>query len=110
MAKLYEYQLVSDGFIVDTVPSGDEAVKIVLKNTYDVILLDIVLSPGKLNGFDVLEFLKKDKNLKNIPVVILTNLDTEEKVAKDIGAVAYFVKANTSIAEVSKKVKELIDG
>lgn len=72
----------------------------------DLILLDIMLPFGQ-NGFDVLEQLKRDPGLKHIPVIVLTNLDSERKSAMDIGAVDYLVKANTSIDDVVSRVKQL---
>lgn len=73
----------------------------------DIILLDIIL-PGGMNGFDFLEKLKSKKTTSNIPVIVLTNLDSEEKVAKEVGASFYFIKANTKIEEIFKKVKEIL--
>lgn len=70
----------------------------------DLVLLDIML-PGGLNGFDVLEQMKREETLRKIPVVILTNLDTEEKTSKLIGADDYIIKANTSLAEIVAKIK-----
>ena len=73
----------------------------------DVILLDVML-PGGMNGFDVLEQLKKNSVSQTIPVFMLTNLDSEEKVAKTIGAKGYIVKANTSKNEIVKLVMDCL--
>ncbi|KKQ91554.1 MAG: Phosphate regulon transcriptional regulatory protein PhoB [Candidatus Woesebacteria bacterium GW2011_GWA2_40_7] len=69
-----------------------------------LILLDIML-PGGMNGFDLLEQLKRDPILKSIPVIVLTNLSTEHKTATEIGAIDYIVKSNISLDEVALKVK-----
>lgn len=71
----------------------------------DLILLDIML-PGKMNGFDFLEMHQKDPELKHIPVVILSNVDTEEKTARNIGAVDYLVKVNTPMELLLQKVEQ----
>ncbi len=73
----------------------------------DLILLDIML-PGGMNGFDVLEQVKKNPLLKNIHVIVLTNLDSEQKTALDIGAEDYIVKSNISLDEIVLKVKNQI--
>jgi len=71
----------------------------------DVILLDILL-PQK-NGFEILKELKSDSSTKKIPVVIASNLGQPEEVAKGkkLGAIAYIIKSETSIADVIKVVK-----
>lgn len=61
-----------------------------------------------MNGFDVLEKIKSDVNLNKIPVLVLTNLDTEQKVAKDIGAEAYIVKIDLNIHDLPEQIKKLI--
>ncbi len=73
----------------------------------DLIILDIML-PSGMNGFDVLRELKADEKLKSIPVLVLTNLDSEQKAAKDMGAVDYIVKANASMEEVASRVKSFL--
>ena len=61
--------------------------------------------PAGMNGFDLLEQLKRDEKLKTVPVIVFTNLDSERNVAESMGAVDYIVKANTSIDDLVKKVK-----
>jgi len=73
----------------------------------DIILLDIML-PGGMNGFDFLEQLKANAKISDIPVIIITNLSSEEKVAKEVGAVSYFVKSETTIEQIINKVKEVL--
>lgn len=65
----------------------------------DLVILDIML-PGGMNGFDVLEGIEANPKTKQIPVIVLSNLDSEEHVAKVIGAKKYLVKANTTTQEV----------
>lgn len=81
--------------------TGQEGLNLVQSEKPNLILLDIML-PGGMNGFDVLERLNADSVSRNIPVFILTNLDSEKKVAKAIGARAYIVKANTTKDEIVK--------
>lgn len=71
----------------------------------DLVLLDIML-PGGMNGFDVLEDLKRNQLTSSIPVIVLTNLDSERETALKIGAADYAVKANTSIEETVQKIKQ----
>lgn len=88
-------------FVADSAQQGQIQVK---EKHPNLILLDIML-PGGMNGFDLLEELKRDPILKAIPVIVLTNLSTEEKTATEIGAIDYIVKADISLDEVALKVK-----
>ncbi len=79
-----------------------------------VVLLDILLpkkdkTVGK-EGFEFLEQLKKDPATKNIPVVILTNLDTGEDLKRgmELGAEDYIVKAGHSPQVVFKRVEKVL--
>jgi DNA-binding response OmpR family regulator len=107
--KVYIDKFTEEGFEVGVSNTGSGGLTLVKKINPDVILLDVMLA-GKTNGFDVLESLKNNPLTKNIPVMVLTNLDSEEKVAKEIGAAEYLIKANTSIEEIVEKTKKLIEG
>lgn len=88
--------------------TGEKGLELVKVEKPDVILLDIML-PGGKNGFDVLEKLKANPNTRKIPVIVLTNLDSEEKIAKSIGATDYLVKVNTTKDEIVKIVMERLN-
>jgi len=73
----------------------------------DAIMLDIVL-PGEMNGFDILEKLRKDeKNAKTV-IIMFTNLGQEEdkKKALDLGADSYLVKADFDIDSLERFIRE----
>lgn len=103
--KLYEEKLTSEGFEVVSSINAENGLVLAKDESPDIILLDIML-PGGMNGFDVLEQLKKDERLSNIPVIVITNLDSEEKVAKDIGVTDYVVKANIELNDLIEKIKK----
>jgi DNA-binding response OmpR family regulator len=73
----------------------------------DLVLLDIML-PGGMNGFDVLEEIRGDENTAKLKVIVMSNLDSEEKEARLIGVEDYIIKANTSIDEVMKKIANIL--
>ncbi|OIO46283.1 MAG: hypothetical protein AUJ31_02230 [Parcubacteria group bacterium CG1_02_39_15] len=74
----------------------------------DLILLDLILP--KINGFDVLKQLKEDPDTKEIPVIVLTNLEGMQDIEKVIGlgATTYLIKANYSLVEVMEKIKKAL--
>lgn len=59
---------------------GKKGLEQARKHCPDLILLDINMP--KMNGFDVLENLKKDKKTRSIPVIMLTTRDTQEDMAE----------------------------
>ncbi len=68
--KQIELELKAFGMEVDVAETGEEAFALLDNKTYDLIFLDVVL-PG-VDGYHVCRTIKKDKNKKNIPVVMLT--------------------------------------
>ncbi len=73
----------------------------------DVILLDMMLPD--IDGFHVLQNLKADEKTKNIPVIVFSNLSSDEDVKKmtDAGAAAFMIKSNFTLDEVIEKINSL---
>jgi CheY-like chemotaxis protein len=87
---------------------GENALKIIDQDKPSIVLLDLIL-PG-IDGFEVLNKIKQNPEVKDVPVVILSNLgqDSDIQKAKELGADDFLIKANFSIDEVIAKIKELI--
>lgn len=90
-----------------TALTARDAWVLVQKEHPDLMTLDIML-PGGMNGFDLLEQLKKDPASASLPVLVLTNLDTEEEVTRKIGVADYLVKTNTSMDAIAAKINKLL--
>lgn len=109
MSRMYERAFKASGFDVKMAFDGEEAIN-TLKITDSkpaIIVLDVMMP--KKSGFDVLTFIKSENRLKNIPVVLLTNLSGEQDAKKglDLGAVEYLVKSNFTPKEIVDKVKAI---
>lgn len=106
LARLTVGELTKAGFTVVRAPDGEAGWKLVKAELPDLVLLDVVMP--KLDGIGVLKKMKEDEKTKNIPVVVLTNLDDIEKVAEAIqlGARSYLVKTDWKISDVIKKIEE----
>ena len=78
----------------------------VKKTKPDLVLLDLLL-PKKL-GIEVLKEMKLDAEVKDVKVLVLSNLDDDQdiKTALALGAVDYFVKTQHPLKEIVEKVKE----
>jgi len=100
--------LQQEGFKILSAFDGEEALKLSREEMPDLILLDLILP--KKDGFEVLKELKADEKMKDIPVIVLTNLEGLGDVEKaiDLGATSYLVKANYKLEEVVRKIKDFL--
>lgn len=105
LIRAYKDSLERAGFEVILALNGTEAMRKIKAKKPDLILLDLVM-PEK-DGFEILEELRIDHELKKIPVLILSNLgqDSDVKKGKELGAVDYLIKADFSMKDVMNKVK-----
>lgn len=106
LSKAFKDKLEREGFIVIVAIDGEETIKTLIKEKPDILLLDLVM-PVK-DGFEVLQEMKIDSKIAKIPVIILSNLgqDSDIKRGIELGAVDYLVKADFTISDVTKKIKE----
>lgn len=107
LKSIYINQLYQSGYNVFPVSEGARALIIAQNEKIDLVILDIMLSTG-INGFEVLERLKGNPKTKNVPVIVLTNLDSEEKTAREIGVSEYLIKTNYTPVEVLKIVDKYL--
>ncbi len=110
LSKIYQVKLEKEGYKIVLAIDGEDTLEKIRFEKPALILLDIIMP--KKSGIDVLAEMKKDPNLSDIPVIILTNLGQEEDKEKAMkyGAVDYIVKANISIEEVVAKIEKCING
>jgi DNA-binding response OmpR family regulator len=106
MANALSLKLGSSGFETQVVYDGEATISALKKSKYDLIILDLVLP--KKDGFSVLAELKKLKI--TTPVIVSSNLSQEEDIkrVRELGARDYFVKSDTTLAEIVEKVKHAV--
>ena len=102
--------LEKEGYQVIRALDGEIGLKSAQTQNPDLILLDLILP--KIDGFEVLKRIKSNPQTKDIPVIILTNLERTKDIERAIeaGASTYLVKANYSLDEVLTKIKQAIGG
>lgn len=102
-------ELERENFLVTEAKDGRIGLEIATENSYDLILLDIVM-PNR-DGLSVLRQLRKHPISSKVPVILLSNLNDPEKVAEamlDDYVHDYLVKSDWSLADVTKKVKTVL--
>lgn len=98
----------AEGFETISAYDGVDGVRMAEEEKPDIILSDLVLP--KKDGFNVINELKNNPNISNIPVIILTNLEESQNIEKVIssGAKMYLVKANYTLDDIVTKVKDTL--
>ncbi len=114
------YQLALERFASVTVASNTEDALTILqsKDVFDIILLDLIIPPSRLEvvgfrdreGFKILDFIRGDKGLGMIPVIVMTNLDSAEdrEYARKQNVAKYIVKSNVVPRDIIQFVKEFV--
>jgi len=109
-ALLYalQAQLQVDGFQVEGVIDGEQALEKLKHFKPDLIVLDIMLP--KVDGWGILNRVRTDVRLVNIPVIIITNLTDGDAKKKglELGVVDYIIKADHSLGELAEKIKSAL--
>lgn len=108
LASIYAQKLEVEGFDVSFATNGEDGLRLAHKDHPDLVLLDLLMP--RMDGFEMLEKLKSDEELKEIPVLILTNLGQKEDVERciQLGAAGYVIKAHSLPSETINRVKEIL--
>ena len=106
--ELYQDILSSEGFDVLTAGSGEDGLKLAIENIPDLILLDVMM-PEK-DGGKVAQDLLENNKTKNIPVIYLTSIITEEEVKAQHGVVSgrFIISKSSNRAELIQRINEAL--
>ena len=105
LSSLIVEKFMKLGFEVDSAMDGEAGLNKIINNKYDLVLLDMILP--KMEGFKVLEEVKKNESLKNLPIIVASNLYDKNDIDKavSLGAKDYIIKAYNSPENIVEKVK-----
>jgi len=106
MARALQLKLTKEGFEVENAYDGTEAMSLIEKNKYDLIVTDLVLA--KIDGFEIIKR-AREEGIKT-PIIVTSNLSQteDEKKVLELGANKYFIKSNTPIVEIIENIKAFL--
>ncbi len=108
LIDIYTTKLKEAGFSTEVAVDGEETIRKMKEKKPDLVILDIILP--KIDGWAILKKIKSEPKLKNLKVIILSNLGQKEEVKKgmDLGAVKYLIKAHYTPSQVVEEIKKII--
>lgn len=97
-------KLTHEGYEVSSAFDGQEALGLIEKSKFDLLLLDLIMP--NVDGFAVLKYLK-DKEIK-LPTIVLSNLGQPEDKSRseELGAEGFFIKSDIALSDIVTLVNE----
>jgi len=108
LIEIYEKKLSGAGFEVKIVTAGTAAKDEALAWRPDLILLDVVLPD--MDGFEILEVIKREPDIKDIPIYVFSNLSAKEDIerATGLGATGLLTKSSFTPSQLAEEVKKIL--
>ncbi|MEK7568920.1 MAG: response regulator [Patescibacteria group bacterium] len=108
ISRIYDIKFSHEGYDTILAKSGEEVLEKILNERPDLIMLDLMLP--KKDGFMVIEEIKKNQEVKNTPILVISNLGqkSDEDRVIALGANGYIVKVRCSTQEVVDKAKSFL--
>ena len=99
-------KLINAGYDLIHINTGEEAMYFFKDSVPDLVVLDLLL-PG-IDGFAILKYMHGNDLLKNVPVLVLSNVSREADVAiaKSLGVKEYLLKTGNTLEEIVTKVRQ----
>ena len=110
LREIYSIRLTAEGYEVCSAGDGEEALAIAVKERPDLVISDVMMP--KISGFDMLDILRSTPETKDIRVIMMTALssDDQRKRGENLGADKYLVKSQVGIEDVIAAVHEVLGG
>lgn len=109
LREIYGVRLFAEGYDIISAGDGEEALAMAIKERPQLIISDVMMP--KISGFDMLDILRSTTETKNIKVIMMTALSSEEQRARgeSLGADRYLVKSQVGIEDVVRVVHEVLE-
>src|SRR3990167_6057761 len=108
-SNVFSTEFTKSGYKTDVVANGQQVLDLAERQRPDLIILDLIM-PVK-DGFDTLTELKNNEKLKDVNVVVLSNLGQSEDIekAKRLGAAGYIIKKDLAIKDLFSEVSKYLE-
>lgn len=108
LREIYGVRLLAEGYEIVSAGDGEEALAIAIKERPDLIISDVMMP--KISGFDMLDILRSTTETKDIKVIMMTALSSEDQRARgeSLGADRYLVKSQVGIEDVVRTVHDVL--
>ena len=108
LREIYGVRLLAEGYDIVSAGDGEEALAMAIKERPQLILSDVMMP--KISGFDMLDILRSTTETKDVKVIIMTALSSEDqrKRGEQLGADRYLVKSQVGIEDVVRAVHEAL--
>jgi DNA-binding response OmpR family regulator len=108
LREIYGVRLLAEGYEIISAGDGEEALAMAVKEHPDLIVSDVMMP--KISGFDMLDILRATPETKNIKIIMMTALSSEDQRTRgeSLGANRYLVKSQVGIEDVVRAVHEVL--
>lgn len=108
LREIYGVRLLAEGYDIVSAENGEEALAMAIKERPDLVVSDVMMP--KISGFDMLDILRSTTETRNIRVIMMTALSSDEQRARgeQLGADRYLVKSQVGIEDVVRVVHEVL--
>jgi len=109
LREMLKKKFEEKGYRVEEAENGEKAIEKAKEIVPNIILLDVILP--KKDGYEVIREIRADKSVSNMPILLLTNLESSADVDKALrlGVTNYLVKSDYTLEEVVEKVREMLE-
>ena len=108
LREIYGVRLMAEGYEIVSAGDGEEALAMAIKERPDLIVSDVMMP--KISGFDMLDILRSTSETKDVKVIMMTALSSDDQRARgeSLGADRYLVKSQVGIEDVVRTVHDVL--
>lgn len=108
LREIYSIRLTAEGYTIVSAGDGEEALAVAVRERPDLVISDVMMP--KISGFDMLDILRSTPETKDIKVIMMTALSSEDQRERgeNLGADRYLVKSQVGIEDVVNVVHEVL--